>query len=186
MLYLYTRDRWKWRKIAIRTLLGVLVLGGALAIIVGGYFAYETRVVAVTNFMGLKLPDTKADIKFKKGIAQHESEALWGFRDKDGKWESLVRFRNEKVRWIVYIGDCTYCNSLNGLGIGTSYEELINKLGTPTQVSPSGDGLKRLVSFAKTNQFFQLERGRVFGFGIYDPASGPIEYLKGEQERLAD
>lgn len=184
LLYLYTRDRWKWRMIAVRTMLGVAALSGVVAISVFGYSAYEARVIAVTDFMGLKLSDTKADIKFKKGPSLHNSEALWAFRDKDGKWETLVRFRNDKVRWIAYVGDCTYCNNLNGLGVGTTYDRLLEKLGKPTFISTSNDGLKRLVSFAETNQFFQLAEGKVFGFGIYDPAIGPVEYAKEAPETL--
>jgi hypothetical protein len=38
----------------------------------------------------------------------------------------------------------------------------------------------RLLSFAKTNQFFQLAEGKVIAFGIYDTAGGPVEFAKTE------
>ncbi len=183
VLYLFTRDRWKWRKIVLRTLFGVVALGSVIGSIAFGYSVYENRVVAVAEFMGLKLSDTRGDIKFKKGASLLQNESEWAYKDRDGNWETVVKFRSEKVRMIQYVGICTYCNSLNGLGIGTNYERLIEKLGTPTFVSTSDDGLMRLVSFAKTNQFFQLAEGKVIGFGIYDPTGGPVEFVKTEPKK---
>ena len=183
VLYIFTRDRWKWRKVLVRAGLGVVVLAGIATVCIFGYSTYQNRVVPFSDFLGLKLSDTKSDIKFKRGASLSQDESLWAYKDKEGNWELVVRFRNEKVRMVEYVGTCSYCNYLNGLGIGTSYDGLLEKLGEPTLVSTSDDGLMRLVSFSKTNQFFQLAEGKVIGFGIYDPSTGPIKFSEGEQKK---
>jgi hypothetical protein len=159
-------------------------LAAVVAVGVFSYSSYEDRVVSVKDFMGIKLSDTKADIKFKKGISLSPDESLWAYKDSEGKWETVVNFRGEKVRVIQYVGECSYCNYLNGLGIGTSYDRLVEKLGPPDFVSTSDDGLMRRVSFAKTNQFFQLAEGKVVGFGIYDTSAGPVEFAKAEKKPI--
>jgi hypothetical protein len=183
VLYIFTRDRWKWRQVLIRAVLGVIVLAGVTTVCLFGYSSYQNRIVSISEFLGVKLSDKKADVKFKKGTSPSPDESFLAYKDKDGNWELVVRFRNEKVRMVEYVGVCSYCNHLNGLGIGTSYDAVLEKLGEPTLVSTSNDGLMRLLSFSKTNQFFQLAEGKVIGFGIYDPSTGPIKFSEEQREK---
>ncbi|MDA2931013.1 hypothetical protein MYX84_13890 [Acidobacteria bacterium AH-259-O06] len=69
-----------------------------------------------------------------------------------------------------------YSTPLQGVYIGTSHERLIEKFGNPAQISQSRDGLKRIYSYPQYNLGFWLAKNRVYSYGIYDPANGPLEF----------
>ena len=80
------------------------------------------------------------------------------------------------VKAVIYIGKCLYCNQLFGLGLGTTYEKVRERLGEPTSVSNSPDQLKRLASFEKWNVVFILKENKVINFGIYYPKLGAVTF----------
>jgi MFS family permease len=175
-LYIATRDRWKWRKFVIR---GGAVCCALLLTIWGGLAAtaaYENRTVPVHAYQGLQVTDTKADVRFKKGEPTEISKAIWGYATDSQAWETVVLFSGEQIRAIFYGGNCTYCNTLNGISIGTSYDTVIEKLGQPNTVSTSKDGLSRYLSFKDTNMVVRMARGRVDAVGVYNPRVGPPEF----------
>lgn len=177
LLYISTRDRWNWRKLIGRSLMVSVVFGAVIGLGSWAHYAYANRIVPVETFMDLTVKDTQDDIKFKKGKPEPGStDGVWAYADKDGNWDYIVRFQKQKVRAVIYVGTCTYCNNLYGLGIGTPYNVIVEKLGEPSSVLSSKDGLDRYVSFDKTNLVFRLAQGKVVGFGMYDATMGPLKF----------
>lgn len=177
-LYIATRDRWKWRKIVVRSSAGCCLF---LLIVWGGVAAtaaYQNRLVPIHGYQGLQVTDSKADVRFKKGEPTAVSEPIWAYAADDKTWDTVIVFKGEVIRAIFYEGTCTYCNALNGINIGTSYEAVIEKLGQPTMTSASKDGLYRLLSFKDTHMVLRMARGQVDAVGIYNPRVGPPEYTR--------
>lgn len=177
-LYGHTKDRWRWKTIALRTLLGLIVLAGGTALLIWVYGKYENRVIAQTEFLSISLGDKAPDVRFKKGNPANDDGKIWIFNNSTNQPELVVIFKDTAVKAVLYVGDCTYCNNISGLGIGTSYAEVKEKLGEATSVSTSSDQLERLSSFEKWNLVFNLKENKVIAFGLYDPKLGPITFSK--------
>jgi hypothetical protein len=186
-LYAATKDRWNWKRIAKW---GLALPVAALAVLALGiwiYSAYEERPNAQENFQGLKLSSTPADVRFLKGepIAKHSTEDRWVYDAHSGSAQPedsvvLVQFRDGKVRHITYWANERQIVTpyLLGFSIGSEYDAVIKKLGQPSNVSTSLDGLNRLLSFDRYRAFFEFERGKVKTYGIFDPATGPMKFSK--------
>ncbi len=186
-LYAATKDRWNWKRIA-KWGLGLPV--AAIAILVLGiwiYSSYEGRPTAPEDFEGLKLTSTPGDVRFLKGepIAKHSTEDRWVYDAHSGSAQPvdavlIVQFRDSRVRHITYwANERQIVNPyLLGFSIGSDYDAIIKKLGQPSHVSTSSDGLNRLLSFEKYRTFFEFERGKVRTYGIFDPSKGPLKFSK--------
>lgn len=193
-LYAATKDRWNWKRIAK----WCLILPGAfLAILALGvwlYSAYDERPIAQGSFEGLKLGSTPADVRFLKGepIAKHSTDDQWVYHAHSGAAQPedavvIVQFRNGKVRYINYwANEGQIVNPyLLGFTIGSEYDSVIKKLGQPSHISASANGLNRLLSFEKYNVDFEFERGKVKTYGIFDPTTGPLKYSKQDETPAA-
>ena len=69
LLFLRTRDRWNWKRFAIRStaVLGaVFLVGGGL---IYSYSLWQSRPKKQDEFWDVKLGDTEQDVIFKKGVA---------------------------------------------------------------------------------------------------------------------
>jgi hypothetical protein len=184
-LYAATKDRWNWKRIAKWGIGAPVALGAFLATGLWGYSTYENRSTKQTQFEGVSLSSSSSDVRFLKGepIHKNSSEDLWVYDAHSGSSQSedavlLVQFRNERIRHITYwANERQIVNPyLLGFTIGSNYEAVLQKLGEPSNVSTSADGLNRVLSFEKYNCFFEFQRGRVRTFGIYDPAGGPVKF----------
>lgn len=177
-LYISTKDRWNWKLIGTRFILGLI----SVVILIGGCVwlknTYDNRVITLNEFLGINLADTGSDIKFKKGVPLASNDHQWIFNDTDGNPSVTVLFKDEQVKAVIYTGGCGYCNNVAQIGIGSSYDEVILKLGKPTYISESKDSLTRLVSFDETHLVFHVEKGKVIAYGIYNPQIGRIEFSK--------
>jgi len=186
-LYAATKGRWNWKRI---TKWGLILPVAVLAILALGiwlYSAYDERPIAQESFEGLKLSSTPADVRFLKGepIAKHSTGDQWVYDAYSGSAQPedavvIVGFRNGKVRYINYwANERQIVNSyLLGFTIGSDYDSVIKKLGQPSHISASADGLNRLLSFEKYNVAFEFEQGKVKSYGIFDPTTGPLEFSK--------
>lgn len=174
LLYGQTRDRWHWKKV----FLTALVVTVTVACVAWAYSEYENRIMAQSEFLSISLGSKVSDVRFIKGNPDMASMdgGVWIFNDSKKKAELLVLFRDTAVKAVLYIGDCFYCNQMFGLGIGTRYEKVKEKVGEPTSVSISPDQLKRLASFEKWNVVFILKENKVINFGIYDSKLGPVVF----------
>lgn len=184
-LYIFTRDRWKWKRGVFRALLGLLVVGGAVALLLWGVNLYDNRITTHHEFLSIRLDDTPADIKFKKGqpfIIKKEGQPIeakvdvWGFKNSSDELDTAVVIREGKVKMVLYLADCAYCERLHGLGIGSLYSEVTETLGPPSHTAVSNDELERLISFEDANLVFHLKKGKVAAFGIFNPALGPPKF----------
>ena len=180
-LYAATKDRWKWRRIA-KWLFGVPV---ALIVIGGlglwGYSIYQDRPTPQTEFGSIKLGESMAEVRFKKGEpSKKHGEDVWqynsGTGDKLHESTYAVMFKDGNVRWVRYFGSKLYSPYLLGFSASSSYDDVIAKLGQPSYVSISKDGLTRMLSFDKYRVVFGFEQARVEVFGVYDPAHGPLRF----------
>lgn len=177
LLYGQTKEKWNWKKIVLRTLCGSIALAGIVTLLIWIYGKYETRVFEQTEFLTIALGDKASDVKFKKGAPTSEDGHVWIYK-KFNEDESVVIFKDTEVRAILYIGSCLYCYRISGLGIGTDYAEVKNKLGDPTFVSISSDQLERLASYKKWNLVFRLKKNMVEAIGIYNPKFEPLAFSK--------
>ena len=183
LLYLKTRQTWKWRRVVGYPVLAFAIFGGISLAVYGTKSAFDGRVRPVTEFLGIKLTDTQADIKFKKGNPTDIEDVVWSYRDEQGSSDTSFSFKEDnKLRIIFYTGNCSYCNRIFDLGIGTTFDAVIDKLGQPESIDTSEDFLMRLASFEKFNLIFQFAEGKVIGYGMYNPAFGPIKFKNDSDE----
>lgn len=176
-LYIVTKDRWNWRRLTIRGALGVVALIGLLLFGTWGINLYENRIVPQTEFMGVKLADTQADVRFKKGKPHDDKDTeIAMYSDSSGEFETVIIYRDGKIRKVQYVGKCGGCYNIHGLGVGTTYEDVLEKLGQPSYLSASADNEMRIASFEKLNLMFQFAEGKVIGYGIYNVAFGPVKF----------
>jgi hypothetical protein len=181
-LYAATKDRWNWKRIAKWAIAAPF----ALALVLWGsswiYSKFQERPTLQTEFEGLRLGATEADVLFLKGEpARRPRGEQWVFHAKPSSADPeralvIVGFRDGKVRYVTYwendlLLDRPY---LLGFTIGSDYAAVIERLGQPSNVSISSDSLTRVASFGKYNAVFEFEKGRVTRIGIFDNTTGPI------------
>jgi hypothetical protein len=186
-LYAATKDRWKWKEIA-KWLVGLPVtLGIVGSLLFWAHSVYEKRPVKQVEFEKINLDATPSDIKFIKGepIAKHSSNTRWIFDAHSGAAEPgdavvIVQFKDGKVRHVTFWSNERQIVTpvLLGISKGSSYEAVIDALGQPNFTSASKDGLRRLLSFEKYRVFFELERGQVQNYGIFNPTQGPLKFIE--------
>jgi hypothetical protein len=118
-------------------------------------------------------------------------DGTWLYFTGSGSQETAgyaIRFKEGKVRYVLYAAmtDQTGNPWMHGFTIQTPYETVLEKLGQPSYTSKSSDGLQRMMSFEKYNVFYTFEQAKVRDFGIYDPATGPMEYSKPASAPVAE
>ena len=186
-VYAATKDRWNWKRIAKWGFALPVVGLAVLALGTWGYSVYEQRPTPQDEFDGLKLSSKPADVRFLSGepIAKHSTDDRWVYDAHSGSGQPedavlLIQFRDGQVRHITYwANERQIVNPyLLSFTVGSDYDAIVKKLGPPSHVSTSADGLKRLLSFEKYRAFFEFERGRVRSYGIFDPSKGPLKFSK--------
>jgi hypothetical protein len=183
-LYVSTRERWRWKRIAL-WLVGIpLVLGLGF----GGWLWYqehrESQPRLETEFWELRPGMTADEVLFRKGEPTRKPE--WGWLYEAGALWYSVAIRNGKVRAIEASvrGDSTYAlPSLQGIGSYSSQEDIEKKFGPPEYVSVYKDKTNRRLSYTRYGVFFSLAMNRVVGLGVTDPKGDPARY--GEEDVAA-
>jgi hypothetical protein len=179
-LFIATKDRWNWRRIflwPVAAVLGLSIAGGTSVYI---YDKYQSRLVPQTSLWDITLGTSPAQIKFEKGQpSKIISEDTWlyllGGEADNGRY--VIRFKDGKVRFIVYDGIRLYAPTIAGISPYSSLSDIEKKLGAPSFVSRSKDELRRWYSFDKFNICVLFEKGEVVGLGIFDPETGPIRFI---------
>ena len=182
-LYIATRDRWRWGRIA-KWAVGVPVVLATLLGAAGWAFkAFEARPRAQSSFGSISLCMSEGDVRFAMGEPAQSHDGRWVYYAGSGsaKAESagyVVRFKDSKVRYVAYTStpEQIVTPYLLGFTIGNPYDHVIDELGDPDHVSTSTDGLRRMLSYKRFNTFFAFERAQVINLGVYDPATGPMEF----------
>jgi hypothetical protein len=160
-------------------------MGGllALAIALWAYQTIQKRPRPEAEFWGIPLGATKSDVKFLKGVPTqaYDNDQKWAYIFKDSSGQSdqyvyLVQFKSERV-WVVgYISHSTagsFGPGVQGIFIGDSLEQVVEKFGDDYHMDTHKDGLRRLFSFDDYRVFFELEKNRVQSYGLYDPELTP-------------
>jgi len=177
VLYVNTKDRWKWAKI----LKLVIAIPLSLALIaVAGVFLYtkiSDRPRKQTEFWQISLSDTKEDVLFKKGKPiEEESDNLWSYIIEVGMY--IVGFYDGKVIEIAYTDISNKSNpfaeflpgpTIQGIGFNESSDAVTRKFGSPASIVESKKGLARMYYFPQYNVWFTLEKDSVRVYGIYNP-----------------
>jgi hypothetical protein len=190
IVFAATKDRWNWRRIAKW---GALVPAGVAALLVGAFVLYtlwdsrQQSLAPLVSFGDIPLSATQADVLFLKGKPSKESSPdLWIYsahidRKSLNAAQYIVVFKDGRVRYVAYgdesgytIGSSPYALGL--LQLASSYQEVVDRLGDPSHVANSPDQLARVLSYDKYNAFFYLQEGRVFAYGMYQPADGPMSF----------
>lgn len=177
LLFGFTKDRWPWKRIIQRAILGFLLLITFCFLFYWGYAKYTERVVLKNEYLSIALGDKATDVKFKIGEPARKSNEIWMFNNSyNNNPESLIIFGDSGVMAVLYVGNGTYENKISGLGIDSKYNELVEKLGNPSSVTTSIDDLERIMSFKDWNLVFKLRQNKVTAFGIYDPKQGELDF----------
>jgi hypothetical protein len=191
VIFISTKDRWKWKRIVVLSVAGFVAL---FLLASGGYLLYtalSNRPRAENAFWGIPISASKSDVKFIKGEPSDKTT--------DGEWETWeytsqftndvalkygIAFKGARLHsvWVspsrpLGIVDAAVWLSDKGIqqvGYGDSYESIVHKFGTPSNVSQSKNDLARIASFKKYRVFFLLEKNHVSVYGIYNPAVGPV------------
>lgn len=98
----------------------------------------------------------------------------------------FVRFKDGKVRYVMYNGPAHTAPSIQGISLYSSPERLAEKFGQPSYISRSKDELRQWHSFERFNVAFKLEKNGIVTLGVYDSSTGPLKFsdeAKAEAER---
>jgi hypothetical protein len=94
LLYYFTKDRWRWRKLIVRTLFfGLILIGGSVAVIALVHYWDELFPVQLgrqTQYAGLKLGMNPQEVMYVKGYPPEVLEP-----DEDPIWKGV--FKNIKT-----------------------------------------------------------------------------------------
>jgi hypothetical protein len=181
LLFGQTKDKWNWKKIIlIPVCLYVLGVGGII-LYDKASDEYKNRVVKQTEFLGIALGDSISDVKFKKGEPAKldwtaSRKDLMAYSDESGDPDFILRFQDSNVRIIYNFNKCRWCDRIFGLGFGSSYKEIEEKLGEPSSVSISNNELSRRIFYEKWNVFFTLQKSKVVNYGVYNSKLGPKNF----------
>ncbi|RLI78769.1 hypothetical protein DRP07_10750 [Archaeoglobales archaeon] len=175
ILLVSTKHRWlnwNWRRIVKACVKGtaifVGVVGFSLAIIYVAvqFTQHHKRPQRISQLWGIRLGTTKDDVLFLKGTPSEVDGDSWKYYLSDGYY--TIGFDNNSVRYIIYtakIGKWSH-PSVNGITIGSTSGEVIDRLGVPPHIERSKSGLSRFYIYDHLNLILHLERNQVVSFGI--------------------
>jgi 4-amino-4-deoxy-L-arabinose transferase-like glycosyltransferase len=177
-LYISTRERWRWKRIAVWAGVFVVAPVVSLGAWIGITKYIETRPEVQSELWDLAVRMNPDEVLFRKGEPSHRTADFWVYEDA-GRHAYVVYFRQDKVRAIV-----AYTKSdsghllptLQGIGSWSDQGDVTAKFGAPTLVSVSKDKSKRMLNFARYGVVFQLERNAVSASGVFDPETGPLKF----------
>jgi len=178
---------WNAKILWLLAALAALAIVIGAAIYVGVPSLYQPHVE--NDFWGIALDATKPEIKSRRGEPQMQQDELWLYRQRDqysDAWSTyLIRFENKQIRYILYRGTDRWSSpSLQGVRLKDSAEQVRKTFGEPSHISASGDESQKIYSYSGYRVFFWLEHGKVTGYGIYNPAWGPVDFDHRVQQQL--
>lgn len=185
LLFAVTKDRWNWRRVSV----WLIAIGVAIPLLsIGGLFVYswyEGRPTPQAVFWDISIGATQSDVKFLKGEpVSVDEDGIWRY-DVGSDFKSVysIRFNDGHVRQVTFLSnEKLFGPYLLGITSGSSYQEIIDRLGQPSNVSVSSDDLRRWLSYPKYNVAFGLQENRVQAYAIYDTKLGPIRFKEEKAE----
>jgi hypothetical protein len=149
-LYLGTKDRWRWKRIVLWTVGGLLGLAAVAGAGVYGYTMWEERPQVITAYWGIKLGATPSEVLFLKGPPTEQTSEQSCFY-KTEKIGVTVEFDDKKVVTVTALGDRTYLPDIGNISTYLTMEQLTSRLGKPDAVTTSADGEYRVLNYLKYN-----------------------------------
>ena len=178
ILYGFTRDRWRWRRIVTIVLMVFFVIVSSVGMYVGIAYWWQLQPQVQDALWDLKIGMPVDEVLFKKGEpTTKEGEKAYIYTEKYSETYNIL-FNDGRIKAIfLYPKDNSFVD-IQGIEKGETYEDIERKFGVPDSISISTDKLVRLISFDRYHVFFGLQKNRVEVFGIYDPALGPLKINK--------
>tara|TARA_R110000772_G_scaffold223546_1_gene334084 strand:- start:4627 stop:5265 length:639 start_codon:yes stop_codon:yes gene_type:complete len=185
--YLSAKKKWKifGKMLGLLILVGVVISGG-----VWGWLKYQDRPQVTTTLGGISLGMEPVEVSLELGeptnkIALNEVDdprpgsefGLTWIYASSGSSRLVVRFYGSGSKNLTTAIICSsdIYAKVAGVGRYDSEEQVIERLGEPTNVSISPGGTSKWISYEKWLACFQIEKGRVTDVGL--TRSGKIEYL---------
>ena len=151
LLYGFTRDRWKWRRIFGQALICILGIGALLAAALAAWNWLESlqrRPVLMTALWSVKLGDKESDVVFRKGQPTEicsdpdrpNRRELWfkisGNNANDLSWAQVLVDANKGVTAIAFFGDLSKSEQTQPLKIytGQSADSVRASWGKPSNI----------------------------------------------------
>ena len=162
IIFIFTKDRWNWKKIVIRCLTLLFIISFIVALSYYIVLKIGNTPKVQKGFWGISLDMDQEDIRFFKGNPTKIDNEQWYYKI------------DSKVYSIIYFGDkCTVESNgqyieicLQGMGHHSHYADIIQKFGEPSNISKSKYGLSKLLFYRKYNLSFGLSEGKVYSWGI--------------------
>jgi hypothetical protein len=132
----------------------------ALVVGVGYLWNYvSTRPKPVTEFEGVKLGASITDVTVTLGAPSQVDGDRLHFADK----AFIADFTNDKSRKLRRL--CSISDTFNLMGFDKSSTEIdiVKKLGPPSRISLSGDGLYKILNYRKWNANFSINSNHAVG-----------------------
>ena len=187
-LYLGTKDRWRWKRIATWAIGVAFVAFFALGAWVGWLKWDESRPKLATEYWGIALGMPAQDVLFAKGEPH--------IRDKDDRWQYdfqepnsggysvVVLFRDGKVVGVLAFGDRVQLPLPGGLSSYIQLEEALSRYGVADHVGQSTDGQARTFTFKRFNTVLVFDRTGLIGAGMLAPNEKPRTYGRSDQAQV--
>lgn len=172
-LYAATKDRWNWKKIALRLVGGFIASIAVIGIGIWAYSWFESRPVPQDELMGIKLGMTQQEVKYLKGEMQisPRNKDLWWLRDEEvAQPLTSVHFVDGVVAQVQAIKIAK--ESLPYVANVSSYsgsKDIEEKLGRPTKVLMSKDSLSKMMVYDNYRVWFSLSQEKMWAVGVFDP-----------------
>jgi hypothetical protein len=185
------RNKWK----VVGKTIGVFLVIGAMGTgAIWGYFSYKNRPTPTTELNGVRLGMTPLEVRLAKGAPTTEEEAKgekedekvklgWQFRGELGDESTVVIFYGSTTDTMKVAIVCARggYSTLLGLGRHSNEKDVIKKLGQPSTVSISKDGLSKIMSFESFKVAYELTKGQVTELCVTE--SGGVNYVEQYQQK---
>jgi hypothetical protein len=189
-LVIGTRDKWKWGRIFVRTAIALVLLAGIAGAGFYTYYQLEQRPTKALELAGIRLGDTEADVKFKKGkpAASKEDRWLYDGSDYSNKFWIIVTFDYGKVSQVeLSPHESGSVPFLQDIGKYSTVETVIEKFGEPSLTSNSADDASRILSFRKYNLAFEFQKNAVKRIMIFEGLLKPgLQFVESSDSAPTD
>jgi hypothetical protein len=171
-LFLGTKDRWNWPRIV--KVLAAFAVVAVLAAASISHVRYREEAEQYRkdrntqkSFCGLRIGQSKNDVKSIKGAPSEEAEDQWLYSVPDlgyrlGGYSVVVSFKEGKVSSIQAITeDEGFYGSLFGITMWQSMDSVVETHGDDYEESFSEDGLQKAIYYKDLGALYQFREGAV-------------------------
>lgn len=171
-----TKQR-RWKSVG-KVVLGLVLIYVVIGASYWSWNRYQERPIVMSELAGVRLGMTPVEVTLKLGMPKKKEEKSIG-TDRYMVFhytETYVWFKTEGSEMRVYRILCfgNVRETIAGLSIHSSEDEVISKFGQPTSTSINKAGLEKILSYGQWNAAFGIEKGRVSKIVIF--SGGEFSY----------